>query len=204
MVLACPSFAGTLGPRRPNTPVRRTSQARLVRAITVPVSGDFLRARGLVVSRSHLYLDPYLERRRNMTRRLWTVLAAVAAFAVASAAFAQEAGDLSVTEVVVGSSVEAGVVAPSTSFTRNSGAIYCMVRLTNPAGTEGTIRLNVEAASGEPAARPATGQSLDYPASRRYRTVARFSSNRAAGPHRCVARTEEGAVLSHLDFTITE
>lgn len=140
-----------------------------------------------------------------MTRRISTLLAALAAFAVASAAFAQEAGDLSVTEILVGSAVESGVVtSPQTSFARGSGAIYCMVRLQNPAGTEGNIRVNIEPANGEPAARPASGQSLDYPAGRRYRTVARFSANRAAGRHRCVVRTEEGAVLSHLDFDITE
>lgn len=143
-----------------------------------------------------------------MNRRVSMALAAFAVLAIATAAVAQEAAatELSVTEILLGSAVERGVpTTPATSFARTEGSVYCMVRLANPTGAEGTIRVAVEAAGeGPPAERPAAGQSLDFPARARYRTVARFPTNRAAGSYRCVVRTEEGRVLSHLDFQITE
>jgi hypothetical protein len=48
------------------------------------------------------------------------------------------------------------------------------------------------------------GQRLEFPARPRYRTVARGSTSRAAGRHRCVVRKDDGTVLLHADFEITE
>ena len=111
---------------------------------------------------------------------------------------------LAVTEIILGSELENGVpTTPSTSFARNSGAVYCMVRLTNPSRAEGAVRISFERAEGEPATRQ-SGRTLTIPARPRYRTVARSGTARAAGTYRCVVRAEDGSVLSHADYTITE
>lgn len=140
-----------------------------------------------------------------MRRRLWTSTAiAATVLGLASFALAQEEGTVEVTEILLGSSLENGVPAtPTTSFSRADGSIYCVVRLTNPTRQEGTIRVAFERAEGEPQAR-AGGFRLAYPARPRYRTVARASTQRAPGRYRCVVRTDEGQVLSHADFTLSE
>lgn len=133
------------------------------------------------------------------------VIAAVLAIGVAGLAMAQAEGELAVSEIVLGAQLEAGVPTPAaTSFSRTDRAVYCMVRLTNPSRTAGTIRFAFERAEGEPGEAPAAGMQIEYPAQPRYRTVARGTTNRPAGQYRCVVRTEEGRVLSHADFSITE
>jgi hypothetical protein len=142
-----------------------------------------------------------------MNRRHYAAIACVAiSLAVAGAAIAQEAAaGIEVTEILLGSALENGVpTAPQTSFARTDGNVYCVIRLRNGTGAEGTIRAALEPAEGEPAERANAGLSLDIPARARYRTVARFTTNRAAGSYRCVVRAEDGHVLSHADFTITE
>lgn len=130
------------------------------------------------------------------------VIAALALAGLAGIATAQE--ELEVSEIILGTALENGVpTTPATTFSRADGALYCVVRLVNRTGAEGAIRVAFEPAEGEPAARQA-GQRLEFPARPRYRTVARGSTSRAAGRHRCVVRTDEGAVLSHADFEITE
>lgn len=79
-----------------------------------------------------------------------------------------------------------------------------IVGLENPTRQAGSLRFAFERAEGEPAERPAAGMAVEYPARPRYRTVARGTTNRPPGQYRCVVRTEEGRVLSHADFTITE
>ena len=119
-------------------------------------------------------------------------------------AVAQDA-PLEVTEILMGTTIESGVpTSPTTSFSRSDPSLYCMVRFRNRTGAEGHIRIAFEQA-GEDAPTPgARGRRFSFPASRRYRTVSRGTPNRAAGSYRCVVRTDEGAVLSHQDFTITE
>ncbi|MCZ7684746.1 MAG: DUF2914 domain-containing protein [Sandaracinaceae bacterium] len=139
-----------------------------------------------------------------MRRRGWIVVVGALALGVAGLAAAQE-GELSVTEIVLGSQVENGVPTPAaTSFARTDRAVYCMVRLENPSREAGTLRFAFERAEGDPAERAGTGLAIEYPARPRYRTLARGTLNRPPGQYRCVVRTEEGRVLSHADFTVTE
>ena len=139
-----------------------------------------------------------------MNTRHMGLLGVVMALGIGSAAIAQEA-ELSVAEIVVGSRGEDGVVTSSPSFSRAGGVVFCQVRLENPSREAGSIRIAFERAEGEPAERAAAGTPLEYPARPRYRTFARTAaSGKAAGSWRCVARTEEGRVLSHADFTVTE
>jgi hypothetical protein len=156
---------------------------------------------------------------------MWTVLIAAGGLALAAGALAQEgtapaqppqpaagggggggASGLTVTEITVGGAIEHGVIStPTNTFSRTAGPIFCMIRMQNSTGAEGSIRMSFERASeGDPAERAEFGRQLSYPAQRRYRTYARASANRRPGAYRCVVRTEEGAVLSHADFTVTE
>ena len=139
------------------------------------------------------------------TRRAWALTLTLAVgLGLASIALAQEAAPVEVTEIVLGSQLENGVpTTPATQFSRSDGAVYCVVRLTNRSGAEGAVRVSFERAEGEPASR-AGGLRLEFPARPRYRTVARTTTQRAAGSYRCVVRTDEGEVLSHADFTLTE
>ncbi|HEY8432823.1 MAG TPA: DUF2914 domain-containing protein [Sandaracinaceae bacterium] len=142
-----------------------------------------------------------------MRRHAWMLAVALgAAIGGAGLAAGQDvAGELTVTEIVLGARLEAGVPTPPINqFSRSDGAVYCMVRLENPTRQAGSLRFAFERAEGEPAERPAAGMAVEYPARPRYRTVARGTTNRPPGQYRCVVRTEEGRVLSHADFTITE
>lgn len=157
----------------------------------------------------------------TMNRRTLSILVITLTFGLASFALAQDdaeggggddgaggaesAAPLEVTEIQMGTELEGGVpTSPSTSFSRTERSIYCMVRLRNRTGEAGNIRIAFErAGEGEPGAGP-RGRMLEYPARGRYRTVARGTPNRSPGSYRCVVRTEEGEVLSHQDFTITE
>ncbi len=139
-----------------------------------------------------------------MNTRHMGLLGVVMAIGIGSAAIAQEA-ELSVSEIVVGNRGEDGVVTSAPSFSRTGGPVFCQVRLANPSRDAGSIRVAFERAEGEPAERPAAGTQLEYPARPSYRTFARTAaSGKAAGTWRCVVRTEEGRVLSHADFTVTE
>ncbi len=121
----------------------------------------------------------------------------------AGLALAQDA-PVSVTEIVMGTAIEGGVpTSPTTTFSRSDPAIYCMVRIQNRTGAEGSIRIAFERAEGEPSP-GARGREFQFPARSRYRTVSRGTPNRAPGAYRCVVRSSEGAVLSHQDFSITE
>lgn len=127
------------------------------------------------------------------------------ALGLASVAVAQEA-ELTVTEIVVGERGEDGLVTSAPTFSRAGDMIFCQVRLQNPSREAGSIRIAFErAGEGEPPERAAAGTQLEIPARPRYRTFARIgAANKPAGTWRCVARTEEGRVLSHADFTVTE
>ena len=129
-------------------------------------------------------------------------IAVLALGLLAVPALAQD--QINVTEILLGSELEEGVVtSPATSFARGSTPLYCMVRLENPSRAAGAITIGFERAEGEPAANPG-GRRLEIPARPRYRTVARASLNRPAGTWRCVVRAEDGSVLTHADFTVTE
>ncbi|MFK7987495.1 MAG: hypothetical protein AB8I08_15855 [Sandaracinaceae bacterium] len=139
-----------------------------------------------------------------MTRRtlIYTLATLLFAGLLATGATAQDT--LSVREIMLGSQLEAGVpTAQEDSFARNSGAVYCVVRLNNPGAQETAVRIAFERAEGEPANRPA-GHRLTVPARRRYRTLARSGTARAPGSYRCVVRDDEGTVLSSANYTITE
>lgn len=140
-----------------------------------------------------------------MTRRRWTLVTTLAlGLGLTSLAVAQDEAPLEVTEIILGSELENGVPpSPTTSFSPSDGSVYCVVRLTNRTGEAGSIRVAFERAEGEPQARRG-GVQLEYPARPRYRTVARATTRRGAGSYRCVVRTEQGEVLSHADFTISE
>ncbi len=139
-----------------------------------------------------------------MTKKHIGSLGLALALGLASVAVAQEA-ELTVTEIVVGQRGEDGVVTSASSFSRAGDTIFCQVRLQNPSREAGSIRIAFERAEGEPAERASAGTQLEYPARPRYRTFARIgAANKAAGTWRCVARTEEGRVLSHADFTVTD
>lgn len=156
-----------------------------------------------------------------MTGRIGAVTTITIVLALASLALAQEdtsspgaegttraaaasEGALEVAEIILGNALENGVPpSPTTAFSRADAAVYCVVRLHNTTRAEGAIRVAFERAEGEPQAR-AGGVRLEYPARATYRTVARTSTQRDPGSYRCVVRTEEGQVLSHADFTLSE
>lgn len=161
-----------------------------------------------------------------MFRHSWTISATIAlSLGLASFALAQEQQEqqpqqpaqpqqgqaqqgqpdgIQVTEILLGSELENGVpTAPKTQFSRADGRVYCVIRLQNSTGEEGSVRVAFERAEGEPQARSG-GFRLEYPARVRYRTVARTSTSRSPGSYRCVVRNEEGQVLSHANFTLTE
>jgi hypothetical protein len=109
--------------------------------------------------------------------------------------------ELTVTEVQLANQVEAGVaVSPTTTFARDSGRVFAVVRLENPSRTATRVVVSFEPVEGTSRSR---GLTLDVPAQPRYRTVARFSPNRAPGRYRCVVRTESGRELASVEVTIT-
>lgn len=124
---------------------------------------------------------------------------------IAPSAYAQEdqapAEGLAITEVVLGTSLENGLVTnPQTSFSRTAGRIFAVIRLTNPARTATRIRVAIERVDGT----RQNGLSLDIPAQPRYRTVARFGASHPPGRYRVVVRTDSGTELQSVELTITE
>jgi hypothetical protein len=130
---------------------------------------------------------------------------AVCSMLVPAAAAAQDA-DLRVTEMTTsrGYAAATGPVDPVQSFRRTDGRVFVVIRLENPTGAEQDITVAFERAEGTPAAGARGGVTLHVPASRRYRTVARTSTSRAAGRWRAVVRDSSGEVLQTVEFDITE
>ena len=132
------------------------------------------------------------------------------AFAALSLSIASLAGahdtDLRVTEMATARGYEAatGATDPTTTFRRTDGRVFVVLRLENPTGAEQDITVAFERAEGTPATGARGGVTLHVPASRRYRTVARTSTNRAPGRWRAVVRDSSGAVLQTVEFEITE
>jgi len=142
-----------------------------------------------------------------MQRRTW--IRSFALFGIvtmiAPAAVAQEEGaepeGLNIREVQVGTALVGGLVAePQLTISRDAGRIFAVVRLNNPSREATTIRVSFEHAEGPHRG----GVSLDIPARRRYRTVARFGAAHPPGRYRVVIRTEDGVELGSVDVTITE
>ena len=119
-------------------------------------------------------------------------------FGASSLGTAQEA--LSVASVAMGNALERGrPVEAKTSFGQSEGRLYVVVQLQNPSGAETTVRVMIRQAGG----RGHGGVTLDVPARRRYRTVARFSTQQAPGSYEAVVLNAAGEVISTTAFTIT-
>jgi hypothetical protein len=97
-----------------------------------------------------------------------------------------------------------GATDPTTSFRRTDGRVFVVIRLENPSGAEQDITVAFERAEGTPTTGARGGVTLHVPARRRYRTVARTSTNRAPGRWRAVVRNSAGEVLQTVEFEITE
>lgn len=135
------------------------------------------------------------------TTHRFLVASLLALSALASSAQAQDTAELSVSEVQLATALENGVaVSPATSFSRADGRIYAVIRLENPSSAATSVRVALEPVDGASRA----GVSLDVPARRRYRTVARFSAGQRPGRYRCVVRTEDGRELASVELTVTE
>ena len=141
---------------------------------------------------------------RHARGLLTLILLALAPLAHASA---QDEGaapaptGLSVSETQLGTSLASGVVeTPATTFSRSDGRLYAVIRVENPAAEATEIRVSLEPVDG--AARP--GFTLQIPARRRYRTVARFSTAQRAGRYKVVVRSSDGTELSSTELTISE
>jgi hypothetical protein len=142
--------------------------------------------------------------RTCLVTMILTALAA-ASLMLASLATAQDA-DLRVTELATarGYAAATGATDPTTSFRRTDGRVFVVIRLENPSGAEQDITVAFERAEGTPTTGARGGVTLHVPASRRYRTVARTSTNRAPGRWRAVVRNSAGEVLQTVEFEITE
>lgn len=139
--------------------------------------------------------------------RVLSALSLTSVVLLGSVSLAQDEGPLAVTEIVTARGYDraSGAVDPSTTFAHDSGNVVVVVRLTNSSGAEQDVRVSFERDEGEPSASTAPGGvALHIPASRRYRTVARGTTNRPPGSYRAVVRTSEGEVIGSVDFTITE
>jgi len=133
----------------------------------------------------------------------------------ASMAFAQDdsgdSGDsgseeapegLAVQEIVLSKALDEGrPVDPGTSFSRSDGQIYATVRVQNPSREATSIKVVMRGAGQE---RGGHGIELEIPARPRYRTVARFTTRRDAGPYQVIVTDVEGNELSSVNLTITE
>jgi hypothetical protein len=149
-----------------------------------------------------VYSAPERERSPTMKRPFLSLFAALSILTAGAIAYAQD--QLTVTEIVLGSTLDRGVPTPAaTSFHRASGPIFCMARISNPGRTATAVHIGFERAAGEPSARVG-GNRLEIPAQPRYRTVGRTGSSLAAGTYRCVVRAEDGTVLNHANFKITK
>ncbi len=137
-----------------------------------------------------------------------TVAAALMATLLVSLVGPASAQDatLRVTEATTarGYAAASGAVDPTTTFRRTDGRIFVVIRLENPGAAEQDITVSFERAEGTPAVGARGGVTLHVPASRRYRTVARTSTSRAAGRWRAVVRDAGGNVLHTVEFDVTE
>lgn len=119
-------------------------------------------------------------------------------FGDASLGTAQEA--LSVASVSMGNALERGrPVEAKTSFGQSEGRLYVVVQVQNPARAETQVRVMIRQAGG----RGRGGVNLNIPARRRYRTVARFSTQQTPGNYEAVVLNAEGEEISTTAFTIT-
>lgn len=141
-----------------------------------------------------------------MKTRLFASLTVLSfALALGASSLAQDETGLNVTEIVTARGYEraTGPVDPTTTFAHDSGNVFVIIRLANPTGAESDIHVSFERDEGEPSATgSASGLALHVPASRRYRTFARATTNRPPGAYRAVVRDDEGSLLSSVDFTI--
>jgi hypothetical protein len=140
-----------------------------------------------------------------MKTRLFASLVTALVLTLGASSLAQDETTLNVTEIVTARGYEraTGPVDPTTSFAHASGNLFVIIRLENPTGAESDIHVSFERDEGEPAATAsAGGLALHVPASRRYRTFARATTNRPAGAYRAVVRDDAGGLLSSVDFTI--
>lgn len=135
----------------------------------------------------------------RVARRL-LVAALVVGGSVAGAEAHAQTADLSVSELQLSNQLQEGVaVEPTTTFSRQGGNIYAVVRVQNPSRAATRIVVSLVPVDGEARG----GTTLEVPARPRYRTVARFSAARTPGRYRCVVRTEDGRELSSVEITIS-
>ncbi|MFK8003916.1 MAG: hypothetical protein AB8H86_30410 [Polyangiales bacterium] len=107
---------------------------------------------------------------------------------------------LTVANVSMGNALERGrPVEAKTSFGQSEGRLYVVVQVQNPARAETQVRVMIRQADG----RGRGGVNLNIPARRRYRTVARFSTQQAPGNYEAVVLNAAGEVISTTAFTIT-
>ncbi|HHH31000.1 MAG TPA: hypothetical protein ENK57_22010 [Polyangiaceae bacterium] len=140
-------------------------------------------------------------RRSSWVHRVLFTFGALTLAVPLAAAQEADAAPPSVREMQVGTHLEAGLVAaPQTTISRDAGRIYAVVRLNNPSRQAGSIRVALERVGGP----HQNGFSLEIPARRRYRTVARFGAAHPPGRYRIVVRTEGGTELESVEITITE
>lgn len=138
---------------------------------------------------------------RTTHRLLVASLVALAALFGSTARAQDASGELAVTEIQLATALEGGAaVSPTTSFSRADGRIFAVVRLENPSSEATSVRVALERVDGP----SRSGVSLEVPARRRYRTVARFSAAQQPGRYRCVVRTEDGRELASVELTVTE
>lgn len=143
---------------------------------------------------------------RNLSGRFFTMALTLAVVLGAFApAMAQDA-TVRVAEITTARAYSAaeGASDATTTFRRTDGRVFVVVRIENPTRAEQDIRVAFERAEGTAAPGARGGVALHIPASPRYRTVARTSTNRAPGRWRAVVRNAEGAVIGQVEFEITE
>lgn len=112
---------------------------------------------------------------------------------------------LRMTEITLARAVEGGrAVDPTSTFSARDGRVFVVIRLENSTGAETELRVSFEPADREVAAGPGAGAgvTLQVPASRRYRTIAR-TGTRAPGRYRVVVRTAAGNVLGTAEYEVT-
>jgi hypothetical protein len=142
----------------------------------------------------------------SLSRNLFSLaLVALVALGALTPAMAQDA-TVRVAEITTARAYSAaeGASDPTTTFRRTDGRVYVVVRIENPTRAEQDVRVAFERAEGTAAPGARGGVALHIPASPRYRTVARTSTNRAPGRWRAVVRSAEGAVIGQVEFEITE
>lgn len=95
-----------------------------------------------------------------------------------------------------------GPVDPSTSFARTDGRMFVVVQLENPTAAASNVTVTVERAD-QPVGTRRGGVVLEVPARRRYRTVARFTTNREPGRYRAIVLSASGEVVGQTEFEVT-